>query len=360
MGLNKLFIMTRNMAGGGCERVISILAAGLCAQGVEVSILTEYAHPSAYPLPPQVRLLPLSPKEAMSARDIPGTYAALRRLVRRERPDLVLAMPEKVNVWTVLFLLGTGIPVVVSERNDPRRHPENRIKRLLRQLAYPFAAGFIFQTRQQRDYFSPRIRARGVVLDNPLDCKELPEPYRGQRKKEFVAAGRLEPQKNFPLLIAAFGDFYRRHPDWRLTIYGEGSLKAALTVQAQALGVDGAVSLPGRTEQLSLALLTAGAFVLSSNFEGQPNVLLEAMALGVPCVATDCPVGGPGALIRHGVNGLLTPVGDQAALTEALCRMAEDPAAACNMGAQAAAIRERMDADRVITKRRAYLEQVIR
>ena len=145
--MKRLLIMTHNMAGGGCERVIAQLANRFADWGIACTIVTEYACESFYPLDARVRLMPLLPGGACPSRSIPRAYLALRRLVRRERPDVVLAMPEKVNVWTVLFLLGSGVPVVVSERNDPRRHPESRVKRLLRALLYPFARGFIFQTQ---------------------------------------------------------------------------------------------------------------------------------------------------------------------------------------------------------------------
>ena len=119
--MKRLLIMTHNMAGGGCERVIAQLANRFADWGIACTIVTEYACESFYPLDARVRLMPLLPGGACPSRCIPRAYLALRRLVRRERPDVVLAMPEKVNVWTVLFLLGSGVPVAVSERNDPRR-----------------------------------------------------------------------------------------------------------------------------------------------------------------------------------------------------------------------------------------------
>ena len=356
--LKKLFIMTHNMAGGGCERVIAQLANRYAAEGIDCTVLTEYRHESYFPLDPRVKLRALTEDTVCRTKDIPRVYLALRSLVRKEKPDLVLAMPEKVNVWTVLFLLGSGVPVVVSERNDPNRHPESRIKRMLRTLVYPFSDGFVFQTQQQAAFFSERIRKRGKVLDNPLELSRIPQPAE-LHDPVIVTATRLDPQKNLPLLIQAFAKFYRSHSDWRLIIYGEGAERTRLEAMAAKLPM-GAVNLPGASTTLLEEIRSAGMFVLSSDFEGMPNALIEAMAVGLPCVATDCPAGGPASLIVSGVNGLLVPVGEAKTMAKAMCRIADDPEFAESLGAHAAEIKTRLDVDTVAEKWREYLERVIK
>lgn len=356
----KLMIVTHNMAGGGCERVIARLCHALAARGDTVSLVTECAGASFYTLPAGQHRAALLETESMRASDVPRAYLKLRRLVKSERPEIVLAMPEKVNVWTVLFLLGTGVPVAVSERNDPQRHPESRVKRLLRRLVYPFAAGFIFQTRQARDYFPRGIRARGAVLENPLDASAMPEANLGARDKTVVGAGRLAPQKNFGRLISAFAAFYEAHPGWRLVIYGEGAERAALEAKCRTLLPAEAWSLPGQTEALYAALKSAGIFVLSSDFEGMPNALIEAMAMGAPSISTDCRVGGPAELIADGENGLLVPLSDERALAEAMARVADDAALAARLSHNAADIRARLDAAAVCEKWRRYLAGLVR
>ncbi len=356
----KLMIVTHNMAGGGSERVIARLLASFSARGDTLWLVTECAGASFYALPDTVRRYALLEREHMSASDVPRAYRRLRRLVRREKPELVLAMPEKVNVWTVLFLLGTDAPVVVSERNDPLRHPESRLKRLLRRLVYPFAAGYIFQTEMAAECFSPRIRARAAVLDNPLDTGSMPPANTGARGKTVVGAGRLEPQKDFPLLIRAFAAFYPAHADWRLVIYGEGTERAGLEALCRALLPDGAWSLPGQTDALYGRLAQAGMFVLCSAFEGMPNALIEAMALGAPVVSTDCRAGGPASLIRNGENGLLVPAGDEKAMAAAMARLADDASIQQRLSCGAALIRARLDESAVTEKWRNYLAALVR
>ena len=356
--MKKLMIVTHKMSGGGCERVIAQLLTCFARDGIECRLVTECGVPSFFDLPESVEQIYLTFDQTLPERRIPKAYRKLRKLVKQERPDVVLALPEKVNVWTVLYLLGTGVPVVVSERNDPHRHPENRIKRILRRLVYPFAKGFIFQTKDAARYFSHAIQRRGIVLDNPLDTARIPARFEGERRHTVVAAGRLHEQKNFDLLIRAFARFYRTHHAYSLVIYGEGPEKERLQKTASSLGIAGAVELQGQSKALLNDINDSGMFVLSSDYEGMPNVLIEAMACGLPCIATDCPIGGVRSLLTSGENGLLIPVGDEDALYEAMCKLAEDESYAAWLGSRAAGIRNRLDETIVAAKWREYLEGV--
>ncbi len=356
--MRKLFVLTHKMSAGGCERVIAQLLHSFCADDMDCTLITECSVPSFYPLPKSLRVLSLSDKPVLRAREIPAAYGKLRRLVKKEKPDLVLAMPEKVNVWAALFLLGAGVPLVVSERNDPYRHPANRLKRALRKLTYPLVNGFVFQTTAAANYFGRAIRARGVVLDNPLDVSSIPAPYTGERKKRIVSVGRLEAQKNFPLLINAFARFYRTHPDYSLVIYGSGALIEELGKLANKRGVSRAVELAGQKADVPQQIADSKMFVLCSDYEGMPNALIEAMASGLCCVATDCPIYGVRSLIQNEENGLLVPVGDEDALANAMTRLADDENLARRLGKNAEQIKARLDARVVCEQWRQYLAKI--
>jgi glycosyltransferase involved in cell wall biosynthesis len=358
--MKKLLIVTHKMSGGGCERVIAQLLHCFVNDGIECILATECGVPSFYDLPQSVQQIYLDFDETLKPSRIPHAYGKLRKLVKKENPDVVLALPEKVNVWTVLFLLGTGVPVVVSERNDPHRHPENKIKRMLRCLVYPFAKGFVFQTQQAADYFSKRIRSRGVILDNPLDTGRIPAPHEGARRPVIAAAGRLHTQKNFAMLIRAFAQFYKSHHAYSLVIYGEGPERKELMRLASMLGVARSVELPGQSKTLLSDINDCTMFVLSSDYEGMPNVLIEAMACGLPCIATDCPIGGVRSLIKNGEDGLLVRVGSEKQLTAAMNAVADDTKLALKLGTNAVKIQQRLDEAVVATKWRQYLEQIVK
>lgn len=344
-------IVTRNLRAGGAERVIAHLCRFLIDNGHTVTLILLEEAEIQYELPPGVHIRTIGRQSRGALADKLRSYRAVRKAVLAAAPDAVLAMPEEIGIYVLLALSGTHIRTVVSERNNPYVYPPRKITRLLRRIAYPMADGLIFQTEGAAAFFPARIRKKSIVLPNPLDAARLPLPFCGEREKVIVGAGRLEAQKNFPLLLAAFALFYRTHPDFQLVIYGEGSRRAELEEAALQSGLPaGSVLFPGHVPDLPCRINSATAFVLSSDYEGMPNVLIEAMACGVPSVATDCPPGGAAALIDSGKNGVLCPVGDAQALANALCRIAEDPGFARALSQNSIQLRNTLEMSRICTK----------
>ena len=354
MAKNKIVIITRNMVGGGAERVIAQLSNYFVAQGKTCKIITLDDDEVFYALDRRIEVLTVGDKSNNRLLDKLLRYRIVRKLVRQEKPDLVLSLPEEIGVYVLLALLGTGIPVYVSERNNPWVMPDVRITRILRTLMYPFAKGIIFQTEMAKSFFTESIQRKGVVLSNPVDAQRIPAQFSGQREKMVVAAGRLSPQKNMPLLIKAFAAFSQNHPEYRLRIFGEGELREELTELALALNIAEKMELPGRSTTLLEKMNSAAMFVLSSDYEGMPNVLLEAMCMGMPVISTDCPSGGPKELIEDGVNSLLVPVGDEKALQQAMEKLA-DTAFAKQMADGALQIREKLTSNQVFVSWYEYL-----
>ncbi len=318
MNKGKIIIITRNLLGGGAERVIVQLANYFVAQEKECTIITVNDDEVFYQLDARIQLIPVGKKHNNKLVDKWRRYRKVRRIVKQEQPDLVLSLPEEIGVYVLLALLETGIPVYVSERNNPWAMPDVKLTRILRRLMYPFAKGIIFQTEMAKSFFPKSIRKKGIVLPNPVDDSRIPQAYTGNRENWIAAVGRLEPQKNFPLLLRAFRRFSAQHPEYRLVIFGEGRKRAALEALIAELGLEEKVALPGRDAQVLEKIQKAAMFVLSSDYEGMPNVLLEAMCMGMPVISTDCPSGGPRELIEDGVNGLLVPVGDEMAMYQAM------------------------------------------
>ena len=354
MAREKIVIITRNMVGDGAERVIAQLSNYFAAQGKLCSIITLNDDEVFYKLDPRIAILPVGEKSGNKLLDKLLRYRQVRKMVLREKPDLVLSMPEEIGVYVLLALLGTKIPVYVSERNNPWVMPDVKVTRILRKLMYPTARGLIFQTEMAKSFFPESIQKKGVVLKNPVDPQRIPRQYAGQREKVIVGAGRLSEQKNMPLLLKAFARFSPGHPEYKLRIFGEGELRQELTELARSLNIAEKVELPGRSTALLEKMNSAAMFVLSSDYEGMPNVLLEAMCMGMPSISTDCPSGGPRELIRDGVNGLLVPVGDVDAMYAAMERMAE-PAFAQQMADAAWQLREELTSPEIFVSWYRYL-----
>lgn len=351
----KITIITRNMLSGGAERVIAQLANYFADRGICCKIITMDQTEVFYSLDPSVAVTGIGEQSANKLVDKCLRYGKLRKQILQDRPDVVLSMPEEIGVYVLLALLGTGIPVYVSERNNPWVMPDVKVTRMLRRLMYPFARGLIFQTEMARSYFPERIRKKGVVIPNPVDRARIPKPYEGVREKVIVGAGRLEKQKNFGLLVSAFARFSRNHPEYSLCIYGEGSLRPELEALARNLGIQDRVLLPGRRSDLLEQMNLGSMFVLSSDYEGMPNVLIEAMCMGMAVIATDCPSGGPRELIQNGENGILVPVGSEEEMAQAM-EMLMDPERAEAMGRQARRLLDRLAGEKIF---RAWKEVLV-
>ncbi len=316
-------VVTRYMHGGGAERVIAQLANYLVSKGNACTIVTLEEDPVRYALAESVTVTCVPERFSSKLIDRIDRYARIRKYLKSIRPGVVLTMPEEVGIYATLAMVGSGIPVVVSERNNPWIMPDVKITRMLRAPAYLFAKGLIFQTEMAKSFFPRSIQKKGIVLPNPVDASRIPTQYQGERRKVIVGAGRLHPQKNFSLLIKAFARFHRIHPEYQLVIWGDGELRSVLEEQIRDLKLKSAVFLPGRNDHLLEEIRDCAMFVLSSDYEGSPNVLIEAMCMGMPVISTDCPSGGPKELIRNGENGLLVAVGDEIALSEAMLRMTD-------------------------------------
>lgn len=301
----KIDIITRAMTAGGTERVIAQLANYFVARNIDCRIITTEDRNIMYKLDNRIRVIPIGKKSDNKVKDRILRYKIIRNIVMERKTDVVLTMPEDTGIYALLAFLGTGIPVYVSERNNPWIMPDVKVTRFLRKIAYPFAEGIIFQTEMAKSFFPKNIQSKGVILQNPIDASRIPYPYEGEREKIFVAVGRLVPQKNFSLLINAFAEFSKEFQEYKLIIYGEGKERVKLEKLILDLGLENIVELPGEDRDVLNKINNAAAFIMSSDYEGMPNVLLEAMCMGMPVISTDCPSGGPKTLINNGKNGLL-------------------------------------------------------
>ena len=352
-----LFISSLHKAGS--ERVAVNLAQYLHGRGHDVLLVTqrrdgdEYEYDHAIPR----RLSDLTEDELGGNRlvNFVRRYRKLQKIWKRERPDVILSFIGKNNVMALLTARRYHIPVVVSVRGDPAaEYADERTRRAAFRL-FPKAAGVILQTERSASFFPEAVRANCTILPNPLSESFIGLQPAETRYRTVTAVGRLDENKNQRMMIEAFAVLADEFPAYSLVIYGDGPSRAALQRLIVEKGLGARVLLPGSITDVAAALRQTSAFLLTSDTEGMPNTLLEAMATGLPCIATDCPCGGPAAVIRDGENGLLVPVRDTAALTAALRRVLSDPALAQRLGAAAANVQETYAPARVLPQWEAYL-----
>jgi len=273
---------------------------------------------------------------------------SIRRAIQDFAPQVVISFVDQNNVRTLAALVGSGIPVVVSERIDPRMYELGRMWNLARRIFYPTAKRLVVQTRSVADWASGVV-FRSRVRTIPNFVRSLPVPRGGGERdeREILAVGRLSKQKGFDLLLEAFAMSRLHHQGCRLTILGEGPERPALEAQARRLGIRSVLSMPGVVEDPAPWMARCGVFVLPSRFEGFPNALLEAMAMGCPSIAANCP-SGPADIVIPGKNGLLVPSGSVEALAEALDILMGDDEMRERLGEEAKEIRECFSRDKIV------------
>ena len=331
----KIVFIIPNMTGGGTERVISLLANEYVSRGIEVTIMMFAGDECAYTLDPRVERLCVSPRSNGNPLIQLRRLWKMRRYFCRNRGAYIFSFSVMGTVFGAFASWGLHCPMLVSERNDPRQGMQG----FLRDFTYNRAEKIVVQTGECMGYFPEKLQKKATVIPNPVDLS-LPRPWVGEREKTVVFVGRLHKQKNPALLLSAFSEFAKEFSEYSLHIYGKGDMEDELKEISVKLGIEDKIVWHGFCRDVRNRIVKAGMFVLSSDFEGISNSMLEAMAMGIPVIATDCPIGGCATYIEDGVNGFLVPVGDRKGLAEAMKRLAADPRLAAEISANGARVRE--------------------
>ncbi len=351
--MNIAFSMAR-MRGGGAERVVSELANYFDEKGHNVSIMTTQSADCVYPLKENIRLIDLS----HASKGIASRVKAIRKCLKENCFDVVISFLTNANIETILAAYALKVPVIISERNNPFVDPKGKIYRILRTMTYPMAEGYVFQTPDAQAFFSKSIQKKSLVIMNPIN-PELPEAYVGEREKRIVNVGRLVTQKNQKMFIDAFCEFYTAHPDYIAEIYGDGPMEQELSAYIQSKGMQDKIFLRGFTTDVISKIEKASMFVMSSDYEGMSNALIEAVGMGVPCISTDHPIGGARMTIEDGVSGFLVPVGDGHAMAERMSQIADDAELAHRFSKKGLRLRNTLSIDVIADTWLQYIETVI-
>lgn len=319
----KVVFVILSLYGGGAERVVSVLSNALVEDGVSVALVLYGRKEVEYPIDPRVQIEVLDSQEGKNpvAKHL-GYIHEIRTVLEKIQPDVVIPFLAGPVFHTYYATRGKKYQVFATVRNNPKQYPSQKWLRLLANHCTRKMDGIIFQTEEQVNFFPSAKKT--FVLHNPVNPDMLEASYQYNDTVKCIATfGRLSQQKNHRLLISAFYELAEKYPEITLKIYGDGEERENLQNMIEEKKLVNRVQLMENTKDVKGKMQETDIFVLSSDFEGLPNALIEAMAMGIPCVSTACPTG-PRDLIVNGKNGLLVPCGDTKAMRDAIEQMILD------------------------------------
>lgn len=343
---------------GGAERQIIMLANALSERGHEVHLAILAENKSNYDINAKVGIHDLTNVEAENGNKILNRFHALKKLLNALRPDISIHYWLQSAYFCALMGKSVSGKIIYSERGDPGDVEYRGLLGIIRHIAFKRVDGFVFQSEGARDFFGNKVRAKSIVIHNSVAVPngEFLEPCK-TRENRIVNVGRLHPQKNQMLLIEAFADLSNDFPNFTLEIYGEGKLQELLEKRIKDAGLEERVFLRGAVNDILDKIYTASLFVLSSDYEGMPNALMEAMAIGVPCISTDCRPGGARTLIQSGINGWITPVGNKNELAKQMAAVLRCPLNAEKVAYEALKIRDTHTSEAVFCAWEDFLKE---
>ena len=355
----KLLFYINTIRHGGAERVLTQLAKMFSMEGNKVILVTSYFADDEYGLYEGIERICLENSklnESKIKRNV-TRILKLRKILKEEKPDAVISFMKEPNFRTIIASIGLPNKVITSVRNDPNREYSGFIGTLVGKIILPLSNGCIFQTKDAQQWFPKKLIKKSCIIFNAVD-----ESFYNVQKdfgENIVSVGRLSKQKNFKMLIEAFSQIKDQFCNVNLEIYGKGEEEEELLTLIKQLNLIDRVKLKGISDNIPNVLKKAKLFVLSSDYEGMPNCLMEAMAVGVPCIATNCPCGGPRALICNDINGILIPINDKECMSNAIFSVLNNESMAHTLGENARKKAEEFHPDIIFKQWKSFIERVI-
>lgn len=354
-----ILFITPSLSFGGAAKMLSFVAESLFKRGHKIHIanlkgtvnVTDYE-----------RVLP----KTICIRDFNGLsrkkqIIEIRKFAKETVADIIIGFTGFPNMYASIVGKLLGIPSIISERGDPSKTTETTLKARICRAIINSSRGGVFQTEGAMKFYSKRLQKRGVVIPNPIFISgEIPNIDHNKREKSVVSVGRLDNfQKRYDVMLDAFKIFSDEHSEYILKLYGRGIDEELIKKWVKERDLVDKVKFMGLTTQPMQDICADGMFLITSDFEGISNSLLEAMAVGLPCVSTDHTPGGARLLITNHENGILAPVGDAVALANAMCEYAENPELAKRCGENAKDVVNRFAPERIIDMWEKYILKII-
>lgn len=340
----KFLLYTGQITFGGAERVLCVLANSLVAKGHNVRFFFGDKHVLPYQIEPAVEVsFHHNPIRYNNPISLIKEISAIHTQVKTYKPDVVITF---FSQWAVFahfaILFNKRVKLIYSQRNDPLQ--DKGRNKIMDTLATKWADCVVFQSKAVKELYGKGIQRRSVIITNPFNPEKLPEYDIGRTQDIIISAGRLANQKNHRLLIESFALLRRDLPGLKLKIFGEGHLRETLQKQIESLGLHDDVLLPGNSSSLWEEMSNSRLFVLSSDYEGVPNILIEAMCMGMPCISTDfSPKGAVGELLVNGENGLVVETGNPKIMAMAMKKLLMDVEESKRLGNNARKLIHKVD-----------------
>ena len=355
----RILFYISTIQGGGAARVMVNLANSFFKNGEQVYFVINLSTDHDYELFKGIDCFVLDQKDRTKnkLRRTIDRVTGLRKLIKSIKPDICVSFMKENNYRLLVANIGLQPKTIVSVRNDPKKVYGKGIKRLFSYVVLGLSDGIVFQTDDAKDYFPSFIRKKSEVIMN-----EVSDSFYSKNTNHgsyFLAAGRLSKQKNYPMLLEAFKIACDHHPDIKLKIYGEGKLLVQLKQLSESLNISSNVSFEGFSNDMMSVYSDAICLLLSSDYEGVPNTMLESLAASVPVISTDCPCGGPRMIIQNSINGYLVPLGDSEAFADAIEKVINDVSLHEILKQGAYNTAQQYRADKIHAKWNVYFHKII-
>ena len=340
----RIGFIAHGLSNGGAERVESILANFLAQNGHEVLFIAALSAEKTYELDERVIYKHRPAKSNNMIIKLIQKNINVYRDIKNFKADVIISF-----LTNEAFLVGltTNAPIICTLRNDPYNYNNTSFKKIIRKYLFKISKKVVFQTIGAKNYFDEDIRSKGVIIGNPLKS-DLPYWKDYPHEKWIITACRLEKQKNIPMMLESFAEFKKRFPEYCLKICGTGQLLNELESYAEELNIRDSVDFLGFQSDVHDIMARSEMFILTSDYEGVSNSMLEALSMGMPVVCTDSSPGGAATYINDGVNGVLIPVGDTKAFNNAMVKVISDTNFKKQISTEAVNIRNELDINRIL------------